>query len=100
MPSSRRTPQWKIFSQGWHPKWFDRSAAIEFTPACGRFSGRRCGGVVNSAAWGLDAVVGSLLRWILGMLLQRGVGGWAFGFAIGWNSERDGVGEVEADEGF
>jgi hypothetical protein len=24
----------KNFGQGWHPKSFNRSAAIEFTPAC------------------------------------------------------------------
>src|ERR1700749_1718170 len=41
-----------------------------------------------------------LLRWICGMLLQRWVDGWVLGLAAGWNSEREGVGEVEADEGF
>src|SRR5258708_1307760 len=34
------------------------------------------------------------------MLLQGWVGGWVVGLAVGWNSEREGVGQVEADEGF
>jgi hypothetical protein len=49
---------------------------------------------------GLDAEFASLLRLILGMLLQGWIGGWAVGFAVGWNSESKGVGQVEADEGF
>src|SRR5882757_3755058 len=34
------------------------------------------------------------------MLLQGRVGCRVFGLAVGWNAEREGVGEVEADEGF
>jgi len=55
---------------------------------------------VNSTAWVLDADAASLLRWICRMLLQGRIGGWALGFAVCRNSEREGVGEVETDEGF
>src|SRR5438270_4381198 len=34
------------------------------------------------------------------MLLEGRSGRWILGFAAGWNSEREGIGQVEADEGF
>src|SRR5215469_2695561 len=42
---------------------------------------------------------GLLLRLILGMLLQGRSGRGVFGFAASWNSQREGICQVEADEG-
>src|ERR1700719_2955767 len=98
MPSSRRTPQWKFSVRGGRGRTGLLLWSLHLY-ADGAF-GCRCGGVVNSTAWVLDAGVASLLRLIWGMLLQRRIGSWAVGFTVGWNSEREGVGEIKADESF